>query len=134
MSVSALKPIRIDLSAGAALLGAPYISMPLLYTQLAEPFPVSGQVLITQTGAGPASPILVRSVIGELHSFGARPGNRVLLLQGMYDVPLPPPQIGEVTQKFTAVLVADSDWIGHGTFYYGGQVLRNVPVKPAPQA
>ena len=134
MSSTELKPIRIDLSAGLALPGAARVSMTLLYNPLSEPLPVSGQVLITQAIAGPASHILINHVAGELHALGFQQGHRVLRLEGTYQVALPPPVIGELTQKFSALIVVDNDWVGHGSFRYGSHTLTDVPVQPAPQA
>ena len=84
---------------------------------------VSGHIEIGQA-VHPGHPI-ASSVTGQSYAVG---GRQVIVFTGQYAVSLPPPAIGEIEQKISAVLVLESRTGGHGSFTYGGHSVVDVPV------
>jgi hypothetical protein len=107
--------------------GAPILSMALMYDN--DNGVISGQGLITQSVAPPNGRIALHSISGQVHGLGRGAMTRVMALTGTFQYYLPPPAIGQVTEKFEATIVTGDDWAGHGSFTFGSQRVTNVPVK-----
>jgi hypothetical protein len=107
--------------------GAPVLNLALMYD--GQTGAVSGEALVTQAIAPPDGRLLVRNVSGEVHGLGLGGATRVMSLRGEYVYTLPPPAIGSITEKFEANFVMNQQWVGHGSFQYGGKTMRNVPIK-----
>lgn len=107
---------------------------PLLHLELAVYAPtgqITGRGEITQAIAGPESDLRIHGITGQIHSLGLGEARRVVALRGEYEVPFPPPAIGESRKPFSAVLViGEDDWNGKGSFTYGDHKVDDVPVKP----
>lgn len=107
---------------------------PILHIQAAVDAPtghITGQAEITQAIAPPDGVLHVRNLSGQIWSLGADPAKRVVTLTGdcLYD--FPPPQIGQATYPFSAVLlIGEDDWDGRGSFRYGPHRVEDVPVTP----
>ncbi|WP_026354568.1 DUF1842 domain-containing protein [Massilia niastensis] len=108
--------------------GAPVLNLALLYD--GQTGAVSGEALVTQAIAPPDGRLLVRSVSGEVHGLGIGGATRVMSLRGEYIYTLPAPAIGSISEKFEANFVMNQQWVGHGSFQYGGKTIQNVPIKP----
>jgi Domain of unknown function (DUF1842) len=92
---------------------------------------VSGHVTLKQEVNPPLD--VTFPVTGNVHALG--PNLRVVTLTGTYTYTLPPPIILSILEHFTATLLVDPHWDGHGTFTYGApgeHVVPNVPVKSHP--
>jgi hypothetical protein len=105
---------------------------PILHVAAAVDAPtghISGQAEITQAIAPPGGIIRINDLKGRLRSLGFGPAIRVVTLWGTYVHFLPPPAIGQITERFCATLViAQNEWKGQGSFCYGGKEVDDVPV------
>jgi len=121
---------KIDLVAGnLGTPGAPILNLSLIYNVDHEDGQLSGLAVISQAIAPPNGRIVINNVSGPVHGLGFGKETRVFSLTGEYWQSLQPPAIGQVQEKFTATFTTDNNWQGHGTFAYGGHVVRNVPIK-----
>ncbi len=92
---------------------------------------ITGQAEITQAVVPPGSSIPIKNLTGRLFENSIGPVSRLVRLEGSYNYQLPPPAIGTVELKFSAVLViAKEAWKGGGTFIYGAHEVIDVPVVP----
>lgn len=107
--------------------GAPVLSLALMYDPTTGV--VSGQGLITQAVAPPNGRTVLHGISGQVHGLGLGGATRVMALNGTFEYYLPPPAIGQVTEKFQATFATDQRWQGHGSFTYGANTVQNVPVK-----
>lgn len=115
------------ISGNLGVLGAPMLSLALMYDP--DTGYISGQGLITQSIAPPNGRVVLHGVSGNVHGLGLKGATRVISLTGTFEHYFTPPAIGQVTEKFQATFVTDQQWQGHGTFTYGNQTIRNVPIK-----
>ena len=108
--------------------GAPILSYSLLV--VAGSGLASGHVTITQAVSPPLH--IAVQVTGHVHALG--PTHRVVTLEGTYSYSLPPPIILTILEHFSATLLVNEHWDGHGTFTYGAAGEHNVdgPVKSHP--
>ncbi len=106
--------------------GAPILSLALMYDPATGV--ISGQGMITQSVAPPNGRITIHGISGQVHGLGYGPGreNLVTTLTGTFQGTQP---TAPITEQFTATFSTDQQWQGHGTFTYGGNTVRNVPVK-----
>ncbi|WLI91056.1 DUF1842 domain-containing protein [Massilia sp. R2A-15] len=104
--------------------GAPILSLALMYDTGSGM--ISGQGMITQSVAPPNGRIAIHAISGEVHGLGLGGVTRVMTLTGTFQGT---PPTAPVTERFTAIITTDERWQGHGTFTYGGNTVRNVPVK-----
>ncbi|MEM5331832.1 DUF1842 domain-containing protein [Paraburkholderia sp. JHI2823] len=119
---------RVDGIAGhQGVPGAPIIHFSLLVNPPSGN--VSGVVEVTQT-TNPPLDVEVKAT-GTLYQLGSDPVN-VVSLRGTYQYTLPPPAIGTILETFTALMLVDDKWNGHGDFKWGMHGVINVPVKSAP--
>ncbi len=122
--------LRLYLLAGnLSTPGAPMLQLALGFNP--DTGTLNGEAVITQAVPPPNGHIVVRHVAGTAHLLGYGPAVQVLAIQGEFNVPLPPPAIGILTEKFQCVFVTDLAWHGHGTFTYGNHTVKNVPIEPA---
>jgi hypothetical protein len=106
---------------------------PLLHLSLAVDAPtgtITGQAEITQAIPPPEGDIRINDLRGTIEVLPLRPHPmRIVSLTGTFVHYLPPPQIGQVTEKFSAtLLIGEGDWEGFGTFVYGRHKVGPVPV------
>jgi len=122
---------KIDLISGnLGTPGAPVLHLSLIYNIDQDDAQLSGIAVISQAVAPPNGRIVIKNVSGPVHGLGlGGKETRVFSLTGEYTQSFPPPAIGEIVEKFTATYSTDNNWQGHGTFAYGGHVVRNVPIK-----
>ena len=129
MSNSELSAIQhLTLLAGnLGMPGAPILHLSVLYNS--ETGHLNGEAVITQAIAPPNGRIVIKNVTGLAHGLGIGGATRVFSLSGEYVQSFPPPAIGQITEKFSAIFTTDNAWKGHGTFSYGGNTVNNVPIK-----
>ncbi|MBB5606120.1 MULTISPECIES: DUF1842 domain-containing protein [unclassified Janthinobacterium] len=119
---------HLYLTAGnLGLPGAPILNLAVLYNSADGA--LSGEALIAQAIAPPNGRVVIRPVSGQAHGLGLQHYTRAFTLSGEYTVSVPPPAIGTYLAKFTATFVTDNDWTGRGTFTYGDQTVKDVPIK-----
>ncbi len=111
--------------------GAPLLQLTMLYNPQADQALVVGVGSISWAIATPA--IKINVVTGRVVALGFGNAERVLAVEGSYIYYLPTPQIGQITEQFSATFSIDPQWNGHGTFTYGSQTIANVPVVQMQQ-
>ena len=102
----------------------------LALTYNTESGTLNGEAVISQAIAPPYGRLVVRHAAGQVHVLGFGPAKQTFTVAGLFNVPLPPPQIGHTIEKFSASFITDLDWRGHGSFSYGSHQVVNVPVEP----
>jgi hypothetical protein len=118
---------KVDGTAGKGIPGAPTLHFSLLVNPPSGS--VSGLVRITQATNPPLDAEI--KVSGSIHALGSQSETNIVLLEGTYPYVLPPPAIGTVLEKFSAVLWVDNKWNGYGDFNWGSHGVKNVPVHSA---
>ncbi|MFZ4877526.1 DUF1842 domain-containing protein [Janthinobacterium sp. Mn2066] len=108
--------------------GAPILNLALLFNSADGA--LSGEALVAQAIAPPNGRVVIRPISGEVHGLGLQHYTRAFTLSGEYTVSVPPPAIGTYLAKFTATFVTDNDWVGQGSFTYGNQTVKDVPIRP----
>lgn len=92
---------------------------------------ITGKGEITQAIEPPEGELWINDLHGTVEQFPIEPDPlRVVKLTGTFIRYFPPPQIGQVTEEFSAtLLIGESSWDGIGTFTYGRAKIENVPVR-----
>ncbi len=111
------------------LLGAPVLHLNL--SVYAPQGNVNGDAVISQSVTPTSGPIHVPQVTGHIHHTGFGPDQQLVSLAGQYVVSVPPPAIGSYLANFSAALVVGANWVGKGTFTYGGHTIADATVEPA---
>ena len=68
-------------------------------------------------------------VSGQIYQTGLGPNHQLVSLRGEFIYSVPPPAIGSFLAPFSAALVVDHQWNGHGGFNYLNTHVENAPVK-----
>ena len=110
------------------LLGAPVLHLNLAV--YASRGTVTGDAVISQSVTPTNGPIHIPQVTGHIHHTGFGPDQQLISLSGQYVVSLPPPAIGSYLALFTAAFAVGANWVGKGTFTYGGNTIPDATIEP----
>lgn len=90
---------------------------------------IHGTASITQSLPPPYGEIVIPQVSGQLLHTGFGEDVRLVHLHGQYAVSVPPPGIGTYLAPFSAALVVDAAWNGHGSFLFGTHMAPRNEVR-----
>ena len=90
---------------------------------------ISGSAEITQALPPPNGEIAIPHITGQVRHTGLGGDQLLVTLEGEFVVSFPPPAIGSYLARFSAGLVVDKAWNGHGSYTYNHHTVDNVPVK-----